>query len=52
MYTKDKTFHINLRLNAKQFSFVKASAESLGVSLSEFVRIVLNLSIAGKNGEK
>ena len=52
MYTKDKTVHINLRLNAKQFAYVKASADALGVSPSEFLRIVLNLSIAGRIAEK
>lgn len=45
MYTKDKVAHINLRLNAKQFDFVKSSAEDLGVSKSDFVRLLLNSSI-------
>lgn len=47
MYTKDKSVHINLRLNAKQFEFVKARAEVLGINPSEFLRLVLNAFMAG-----
>jgi uncharacterized protein (DUF1778 family) len=39
---KDKTNRITLRLNDKQFNFVKASADVLGVSPSEFLRMVIN----------
>ena len=42
MNIKDKTNRITLRLNDKQFNFVKASADVLGVSPSEFLRMVIN----------
>lgn len=46
MYTKDKSFRITLRLNDGQFSFVKGQADTLGVSPSEFLRMVVNSSLA------
>lgn len=46
MYTKDKSFRITLRLNEEQFSFVKEQADILGVSPSEFLRMVVNASLA------
>ena len=46
MYTKDKAFRITLRLNDEQFSFVNEQAVTLGVSPSEFLRIVVNASLA------
>lgn len=46
MYTKDKSFRITLRLNEEQFSFVKEQADTLGVSPSEFLRMVINASLA------
>ena len=46
MYTKDKSFRITLRLNEEQFSFVKEQADTLGVSPSEFLRMVVNASLA------
>lgn len=42
MYEKDKKTRITLRLNEEQFDFLKASADALGVSPSEFLRIVIN----------
>ncbi len=42
MNIKDKTNRITLRLNDKQFNFVKASADVLGVSPSEFLRMIIN----------
>lgn len=42
MYMKDKGTRITLRLNDKQFSYVKNSADILGVSPSEFLRLVIN----------
>lgn len=41
---KDKTNRITLRLNDVQFDFVKAQADVLGVSPSEFLRMVINAS--------
>lgn len=46
MYTKDKSNRITLRLNEEQFSFVKEQADILGVSPSEFLRMVVNASLA------
>lgn len=46
MYTKDKACRITLRLNEEQFEFVKANADILGVSPSEFLRMVVNASMA------
>jgi uncharacterized protein (DUF1778 family) len=42
MNIKDKTNRITLRLNDKQFNFVKESADVLGVSPSEFLRMIIN----------
>ena len=45
MYTKDKSNRITLRLNDEQFEFVKQNADFLGVSPSEFLRMVVNSSM-------
>lgn len=53
MYTKDKSQRITLRLNDEQFTFVKTVADALGVSPSEYLRMMVNLSMVGaKNTEK
>lgn len=53
MYTKDKACRITLRLNEEQFSFVKDQADTLGVSPSDFLRMVVNVSMAStKMAEK
>lgn len=53
MYTKDKNTRITLRLNEEQFAFVKQSADDVGVSPSEFLRMVVNSSMAfTKRNEK
>lgn len=46
MYTKDKSNRITLRLNDEQFAFVRDQAETLGVSPSDFLRMVINASLA------
>lgn len=46
MYTKDKSNRITLRLNDEQFEFVKQNADFLGVSPSEFLRMVVNSTMA------
>ena len=46
MYTKDKSNRITLRLNDEQFDFVKQNADFLCVSPSEFLRMVVNASMA------
>lgn len=45
MYTKDKSQRITLRLNEDQFAFVKMNSDMLGVSPSEFLRMVVNSSM-------
>lgn len=45
MYTKDKSHRITLRLNDDQFEFVRMNAETLGVSPSDFLRMVINSSM-------
>lgn len=53
MYTKDKAQRITLRLNDEQFTFVKTVSDALGVSPSEYLRMMVNLSMVGaKNAEK
>ena len=47
LHTNDKRNRITLRLNDEQFSFVKTTAEILGVSPSEFLRMVVNASMVG-----
>lgn len=46
MYTKNKSNRITLRLNDEQFDFVKQNSDILGVSPSEFLRMVVNASMA------
>lgn len=46
MYIKDKSNRITLRLNDEQFDFVKQNSDFLGVSPSEFLRMVINASMA------
>jgi uncharacterized protein (DUF1778 family) len=45
MYTHDKKNRITLRLNDKQFAFVKESAELVDVSPSDFLRMVINATM-------
>lgn len=46
MYTKDKAHRITLRLNESQFLFVKDNADMLDVSPSDFLRMVVNATMA------
>ena len=48
MYLKDKNVRITLRLNQQQFDFVKQNADELGVSPSDFLRMVINTTRARK----
>lgn len=51
MNMKDKNVRITLRLNEDQFNFVKQSADELGISPSEFLRMVVNVTmVATKSG--
>lgn len=54
MYTKDKSTRITLRLNDDQFAYVKSNADILGVSPSEFLRMVINstMVISQKAGDQ
>lgn len=49
MNMKDKTRRITLRLNDEQFDFIKSSADTLGVSPSEFLRMVINSTMVISN---
>jgi predicted DNA binding CopG/RHH family protein len=49
MYTKDKSIRITLRLNENQFDFVKYHSDCLGVSPSEFLRMVINSTMSLTN---
>lgn len=50
IYENDKRVRITLRLNEEQFAFVKASADVIGVSPSDFLRQVINATMyASKN---
>lgn len=46
MYTKDKKQRITLRLNDEQFDFVRMNSDMLGVSPSDFLRMVINASLS------
>lgn len=48
LYEKDKSHRITLRLNDAQFEHVKQSADMLGVSPSDFLRMVINATMYGK----
>lgn len=52
MYTKDKQNRITLRLNDAQFAHVKWQADVLGVSPSEFLRMVVNASMVATEKAK
>lgn len=47
MYTKDKNHRITLRLNDEQMDFVRRSSELLDCSPSDFLRMVINLTLSG-----
>lgn len=42
LYEKNKTNRITLRLNDEQFAFVRSNSDVLGVSPSDFLRMVIN----------
>lgn len=48
MYEKDKKNRITLRLNEDQFNFVKYNADTLGVSPSDFLRMVINSTMCAQ----
>lgn len=42
MYEKDKRFRLTLRLSEEQFLYLHESADRIGVSPSEFLRLVID----------
>lgn len=46
MYEKNKSQRITLRLTEDQFNFTKMNADMLGVSPSDFLRMVINSAMA------
>ena len=48
MYTKDKSCRITLRLNPQQFEFVKANADMMDCSPSDFLRMVVNVAMVNR----
>lgn len=49
MYMKDKSNRITLRLNDEQMNYVASSADLYGVSPSEFLRMVITVTMLGGN---
>lgn len=49
MYTGDKRVRITVRLNERQFEFVRRSAEMLDVSPSDFLRMVINTTMCASD---
>lgn len=49
IYTNDKNHRITLRLNDVQFDFVRAGSDVLGISPSEFLRILINMAITARD---
>lgn len=52
MNIKDKRNRITLRLNDAQFGFIKTTSDILGVSPSEFLRMVVNASMVSSKNDK
>lgn len=52
MYTKNKDFRVTVRLNETQYNYLKANSDILGVSPSEFLRMVINSSLAVRRVEE
>ena len=52
MYMNDKKNRITLRLTDEQFNFVKATSDTMGVSPSDFLRMVVNVTmVAGQKNK-
>ena len=52
MYEKNKNQRITLRLDDVLFSFVRTNSEMIGVSPSEFIRMMLNSIMINSNQVK
>lgn len=46
MYTKDKIHRITLRVTDEQFEFITANSDMLGVSPSDFLRMLINATLS------
>lgn len=52
MYEKDKRQRITLRLSDEQFDFIKAQTDVLGITPSDYIRMLVNSCYyAGKHGK-
>lgn len=45
MYMKDLTKRVVVRLNEKQYAFLQKDSELLDVSISDYIRMVVNTSM-------
>ena len=51
MYEKDKRQRITLRLSDEQFSFIKSQTDVLGITPSDYIRMLVNAAVfAGTQG--
>ena len=50
MYEKDKRNRITLRLSTKQFDFVKSQCDVLGITPSDYLRMLVNGVIFAAEG--
>lgn len=46
IYEKDKKTRITLRLTEEQFNFIKGETEFLGISPSDYLRMMVNSTMA------
>lgn len=52
MYEKDKRQRITLRLTDEQFEFIKSQTDILGITPSDYIRMLVNsVFYAGKHGK-
>lgn len=51
MNMNDKVNRITLRLNDEQFNYVKGTADIVGVSPSEFLRMLINVSLSASKAQ-
>lgn len=52
MYEKDKRQRITLRLTDDQFAFIKAQTDMLGITPSDYLRMVVNSIMFTAKGTK
>lgn len=49
MYTKDKDKKLTVRLNEGQWNYLKGTADSFGVTPSQWIRIIIDTVRSGNN---